>query len=220
MSTQNNQAQRRSWAGAAALALSLAAAALLLRNVSPAELFNTWRLTRAAGLVAFALLYLSVAVGLLQSLGVLRGITAPAATVDVHEHLSLWALYATAFHALILLWDPYVPFRPAALLLPFASDYEPAAVALGVIATYTMLAATVSSYVRPRLRPAHWRAVHLLSLAGFLFALIHGVAIGTDTGRPAVGHLYRFTGLSAGLLAAWRLFRGVWTLYAHSPGRR
>lgn len=156
--------------------------------------------------------------GLLQSLGMLRGLTAPAATVEIHEHLSLWALYITVFHAAILLWDPYVPFRVAALLLPFASDYAPAAVTLGVIATYTMVAATVTTYLRARLRPAHWRAVHLLTLAGFLLALIHGVAIGTDTRHPAVGYLYRSTGLSAGLLTAWRLVRGVRTRYVRTPG--
>lgn len=224
MSTQNSHAQpphsvgAAVRTGAAALVLSLAAAGLLLRTVNPAGLLHTWYLTRAAGLVAYVLLYLSVAVGLLQSLGVLRGLTAPAASLDVHEHLSLWALYATVFHAVILLWDSYIPFSAAALLLPFASGYEPAAVTLGVLATYTMLTAIVSTYLRTRLRPAHWRTLHLLSLAGFLFALVHGVAIGTDAGHPAVGYLHRFTGLSVGLLAAWRLIKGVWTRHARTPG--
>lgn len=220
MFTQNSQAPPRIGAGAAALALSLFAGCVLLWNVSPAELLNTWYLTRAAGLIAYVLLYLSVAGGLLQSLGVLRGLIAPAAAVEVHEHLSLWALYVTVFHAVILLWDPYVPFRAAAVLVPFASDYEPAAVAPGVLAAYTMLGAIVSTYLRARLRPAHWRVLHLLTVAGFLFCLAHGVAIGTDTGHPAVGFLYLFTGLSVGVLAAWRLIKGVRSLHAASPGGR
>jgi len=204
--------------GAAALALTVAAAGFFLCEVNPAAVLHTWYLTRAAGLVAYVLVYLSVAVGLLQSLGMLRGLTAPASNLAVHEHLSLWALYATVFHAVILLWDKYIPFRAPALLLPFASDYEPVEVTLGVLAAYTMVVAIVSTYLRTRLKPLHWRVLHLLSLAGFLFALVHGVALGTDSGHPAVGFLYRFTGLSVGLLASWRLIKGVWSRHADTPG--
>jgi len=207
-------------AGVAALALSFVVAAFVLWKVRPADLLNTWYLTRAAGLVAYALLYLSVAVGLLQTLGVLRAFAAPVAAMDVHEHLSLWALYATVFHAVILVWNSHQPFRVAALLLPFASDFEPAWVGLGVLATYTMVGAIISTYLRARLRPGQWRVLHLLTVVGFLFALVHAVAIGTDAVHPAVALLYWLTGLSIGLLAAWRLIKGVRTLHADSPGRR
>lgn len=214
---QNSLADK--WPGIAAMALSIAVSGALLRNADPAGMLNTWYLTRASGLVAYALLFGSVAVGLLQSLGMLQGVTSPVANVDVHEHLSLGALYATVFHAVILLWDRYVPFTLAEVLVPFASDFEPAAVSLGILALYAMLLVIVSTYLRPRLQSRHWRAFHLISLVAFLFALIHGVATGSDTGHPAVAYLYRFSGISVGLLSAWRLAKGVRSRHA-DPARR
>lgn len=217
MSMQNSLAEK--WPGIAALVLGLAAAGALLRNADPAGMLNTWYLTRASGLVAYALLFGSVAVGLLQSLGMLRGVTLPAANVDVHEHLSLGALYATVFHATILLWDRYVPFALAEVLVPFVSDYETEEVALGVLSLYAMLLVTVSTYLRPRLQPRHWRMLHLVSLVAFLFALIHGVDMGSDSGHPAVAYFYRFSGISVGLLSAWRLVKGVRSRHADSARR-
>lgn len=196
-------------AGVATLLLAGGAAVALLWQVDLASLLSTWHLTRSAGLVAYVLLFASTALGLLQSLGVLKGVAGAPATLDVHEHLSLWALYATLFHALILIWDRYVGFSLAEVLVPFVSDYSSTPLGLGILALYLMLIATVTTYVRARMSPQRWRAIHLMSLAGFLFALVHGVVMGTDTGHPAVAYLYGFTGVAIGLLSALRLVKAV-----------
>lgn len=214
-----NRAAKWPWSGAVALALALLLSVGLLRGASLQGFLNTWHLTRSAGVVAYLLLFASTALGLLQSLGMLKGVTGPIANLDLHEHLSLWSIYATVFHVVILLYNHYLTFTWLDLTIPFFSGYERVMMAFGILSFYVILVVTVTTYLRSRLTPQRWRAIHLVSLAGFLMALIHGVMMGTDTGNPFMGFLYRFTGLSVGLLAAYRLFKGVRAKHAHPAGR-
>jgi len=209
MSSPNRS--RFPWAGILALVTALVVAGyLLVGNLAdPGQWLQPWYVTRASGLIAYLLLWGALSVGLLQSLGMLKGVTAPLANLDVHEHLSLWSLYATVFHAVILLWDTYVPFSLAEITIPLASDYQPALVAMGIIPFYLGLAVTVSTYLRSRLSPSSWRAIHLLSLIAFLLALVHGVLLGTDSQLPAVAYLYRFTGFSVAGLVIYRAAREI-----------
>ncbi|MFZ5825888.1 MAG: ferric reductase-like transmembrane domain-containing protein [Bacillota bacterium] len=219
MQAQNRQT-KRPWAGVAALLLATALTGLLLARLDLQAVLHPWYLTRAAGLIAYLMLWAAATVGLLQSLGMLKGVTGPGANLDVHEHLSLWAIYATTFHAVILHWDRYVSFDWYELTIPFLSDYEPASVALGIGAFYLTVLVTVTTYLRSRLTPRVWRAIHLLSLPAFLFAIVHGVLLGTDADHPFVAYVYRFTAISAGLLVALRMLKGVRTWYANLAGRR
>lgn len=214
-----NRSARRPWAGSLALILGVTVAGIFLWRVDFTAMFQPWYLSRAAGLIAYALLWASVSVGLLQSLGMLKGVTGPVANLDVHEYLGLWSIYAATFHAVILLWDHYVPFDLWEITLPFVSDYKPGLVAPGIAALYITLLVTVTTYLRTRLSTRLWRGIHLLSLVGFLFALFHGAAMGTDAGHPAVSYLYRFTGISVGLLLILRLFKEVRARYANPAGR-
>lgn len=205
-----NTALKSPWAGVAALTTAALVAGLLVGPVSWANLLNTWYLTRAAGLVAFVLLWASVTLGLLQSIGLLKGVTSPLANVDVHGFVSLGALYATVYHAVVLLWDRHTPFTWTEILVPFASGHEPVLVGLGIISFYVALGATITTYLRGKLTPRLWRWIHLFSLVGFFLALAHGVLLGTDTELTAVGYLYRFTGISVAFLLLCRVYKGVW----------
>lgn len=197
------------WAGIATLAAAVVGAGLLLGHPAPEALLNTWYLSRASGLVAYLFLWLSVCIGLLQSTRLVRGITAAGATIDVHEFTSLFGLSLVTFHGVILLWDHYVSFSWSSLLIPFSSRFHPFLVGLGTLSFYLALAAAVSSYVHGRLGPKGWRIMHLGSLVAFAFALVHGVLLGTDAANPAVGYLYRFTGISVALLVGYRIYRAV-----------
>jgi methionine sulfoxide reductase heme-binding subunit len=209
------------WAGAGALALAgLAAGAVLAGPELLGAWLQPWYLTRAAGFVAFVLLWASVCIGLLQSTGFFKGVTSPLANIDLHTYLSLAALYATTFHAVILLFDRYVPFRLAEILIPFAGDYKPALVGIGGVAFYVALAVTVSTYLRARLKPNVWRTIHLSSLGAFALALGHAAALGTDTRAPAAGFLYRFCGLSVLVLVLYRVYLEVGKAHADSARGR
>lgn len=198
------------WAGLMALLGSLALSAWLLSGgVSPAELLQTWYLSRAAGLVALTLLWVSVMLGLMQGGKLLAGVTAPGSNVDVHAFAALLAVYAATFHAWILLWDRFVPFRPGEILVPFSASYEPVLVGIGSLALYAALGAVVTTYLRGLLGPKLWRFLHRISALGLGLALVHGYLLGTDTRLPAVQALYQVIGWSTALLLAYRIVGGV-----------
>lgn len=201
--------------GAALVLLALA----LTRIDDPRHLSNTWYLTRASGLIAYLFLWVSVSIGLLQSTGGLQGLSAPVANIGLHEDFSLWSISAAVFHAAILLFDRYVLFRLSELLVPFRSEFQPVWTGLGTIALYIVLLSAASTYLRHRLPPRIWRALHLSSLLGLLFALVHGVMAGTDTALPTVAFFYRFSAISLLGLLTVRLFRGGVSRAGSSGGR-
>lgn len=209
------------WIGDAAIgAVMVVAIGLLgaygLRVMPLDALTRTWYLTRAAGIVAFILLWLSVLGGLLQSTGLLTRVMRPATATDLHNSISIWAIYTTTFHMIVLLWDHESPFTLTQLLVPFAGSYRPMLMALGMAGAYLTLLATISSYFRTNLGPTLWRKLHLLSLVGFLAALVHGLAAGTDT-HDLLG-LYASSGISVLGLTLYRAYLGV-RRHATSPRR-
>jgi hypothetical protein len=174
----------------------------------------TWEIIRASGLVAYALLAASVVWGLLVSSKLLgRAVSAKALTYT-HEGLAVAGVLATITHAGFLLADRYVDFDAAAVLIPGASSWNPAAVAMGVVAMWVTVVVTFSFYVRKWIGQKAWRAIHFGSLGAFVAALAHGVAAGTDTANPAVLVLYGVTG---GAVAALLVAR---VALAGSPARR
>ncbi|HWI63979.1 MAG TPA: hypothetical protein VNT75_19255 [Symbiobacteriaceae bacterium] len=166
---------------------------------------HTWQMTRATGLVAFVMLWLSVVLGLLQSTGYFR---APS-IIDLHSFVSIWALYMTTFHIVVLLFDRHDPFSLAGILIPFAAAHHPLLNGIGGLAFYIALGVTVTTYFRGQIGATAWRAIHLTSLVSFLFALAHGLMLGTDAKLPTVAFTYRFAALSVAALLAYRTYLGV-----------
>ena len=83
-------------------------------------------------------------------------------------------------HLLGLALDDFIGFGPADFLVPFASSYKPAAVALGVVAMYLLLAIEITSLMMRRIPRHRWHAVHLTSYVVFVIATVHGLTAGTD----------------------------------------
>ncbi|MDF2630447.1 MAG: hypothetical protein K0R39_4278 [Symbiobacteriaceae bacterium] len=192
------------WAGLGALGATVAAVSLAAPGLLQVE-NPTWAMTRAAGLVAFALLWLSVMLGLLQSTGYFR----MAGVVDLHTFVSVWALYATVSHMVVLLFDHHSPYRLVEILIPFASRVSPMLNGIGGIAFYIAVGVSVTTYFRARIGAKAWRAIHLTSLAAFLFALLHSLLLGTDSDLPAIAFGYRFAAISVGALLVYRIYLGV-----------
>ncbi|MDB4897409.1 MAG: hypothetical protein JWN15_3671 [Firmicutes bacterium] len=183
------------------------AGGLYLASGTPiGQLFWPWFLSRGSGIVAYVLLWASVCLGLMQSSHMLKGITLPAANIDVHDFLSVASLHATLFHALILTWDSYIALHLKDVLIPFATAYKPFPMAIGIIAFYLCLIATVTTYLRAYLKPLTWRTVHQVTSCGFALALLHGVLTGTDGNLAPIAFLYFFTGATAALLLLYRIY--------------
>jgi hypothetical protein len=143
-----------------------------------------WYMARASGYVAWGLVTSSVIAGLLLSARLTNGRPRPAWILDLHRFLAGTAVVFTALHIGGLVADTYVHFGPADILVPLASRWRPAPVALGVIALYLLGAIEITSLLMKRLPRRLWHGVHLTSYALFWLATFHLLTAGTDTGNP------------------------------------
>ncbi len=142
-----------------------------------------WFVARSSGIIAWALLTLSVCWGLLLSTRLLSRRVSPAWLLDLHRHLGGLAVVFTGIHLVGLVADSYVTFGWAEIFIPMASSWKPGAVAFGVVAFYLLLAIEVTSLAMRRLPRSLWRWVHRSSFVLFGFATYHGIAAGTDAGN-------------------------------------
>jgi hypothetical protein len=118
-----------------------------------------WLVARAAGLVAFGILTVSTWLGLGMSTRLL-GPKHQSRLLGWHRTLAWTGLAMVGLHAGALLLDPVMRFGPAAVLVPFASPFRPAAVAAGVVAGWLMLMLTVSFRMRKWIGQRGWRRLH------------------------------------------------------------
>ncbi|HZS01997.1 MAG TPA: ferric reductase-like transmembrane domain-containing protein [Chloroflexota bacterium] len=169
-----------------------------------------WYLSRASGLVAYLLIWLSVALGLLITGKLARLWPGGPTTVDLHQFSGLLGLAFAIFHALILLGDRYVGYTPLQLLLPFAGgDYRPLAVGLGQVAFYLGALVGLSFYVRRRIGYRVWRLLHFGSFAVYVLATVHGLTAGTDADSAPVLALYGATALATLFLTVFRILMAM-----------
>lgn len=143
-----------------------------------------WYLARATGLVAWALATAAVITGLLFATR-LTGRRPPRAwTLDLHRFLGGASVVFTGLHITGLVADNYMTFGASDVLVPFASPWKPAAVALGVVALYLLVAVEATSLLMRRLPRRWWRSVHLTSYGVFWLATFHLLSAGTDADHP------------------------------------
>jgi predicted ferric reductase len=140
-----------------------------------------WYVARASGLVSWVLLAAATLWGLALSTKVTGKRPRPNWILDLHRWLGGVALIFTGVHVLALLFDTYVHFGLASVLVPFAATWHPVAVAWGVVAIYLLLAVELTSLARSHLSKQVWRRVHFASFLLFIMATVHGLTAGTDT---------------------------------------
>ena len=177
----------------------------LQNSFGGAQPHGFWYLSRASAFVAYALLWLSMALGVAISNKMARVWPGGPTAFSLHEYASLLGLVFAAFHALILLGDHYIGFTLQQTLTPFASAYRPLEVGLGQIALYASIVVTFSFYVRRRIGQRTWRVLHYFSFAVYALALLHGLLSGTDTGVPLIESLYWSTGAILLFLTIYRV---------------
>jgi methionine sulfoxide reductase heme-binding subunit len=138
-----------------------------------------WLIARGAGLVAFALLTVSVTLGLLMSTRLLKP-KMQKALLGWHQTLIWMGLSMLVLHGGAILLDPVMRFGLTAVVVPGTAPWRPITVAAGVIAGYLMLALALSFRVRRRIGQRRWRLLHYASFAAFFLALGHALHAGTD----------------------------------------
>jgi DMSO/TMAO reductase YedYZ heme-binding membrane subunit len=167
-----------------------------------------WYVARSGGVVAWGLSAASVLWGLMLSSRVLgRRVTLPK-LLDLHRFLGGLSVVFVAVHMLGLVFDSTVHFGIAELLVPMASEYEPGAVAWGVVAFYLLVAVEVTSLLRSSVGENLWRKVHYGGFAVFLFGTIHGLKVGTDVENPLIWWPAALASAGVVGLCAYRIFAG------------
>src|SRR6188508_1771108 len=101
-------------------------------------------------------------------------------SAHVDDRVGAAAVVFTSVHVLGILADGYVHFDLADVLVPFASSWDPLAVAWGIVAMYLLLAVEITSLLRRRIPAKVWRRTHYASFPLFLVATMHGVSAGSD----------------------------------------
>jgi sulfoxide reductase heme-binding subunit YedZ len=138
-----------------------------------------WIIARAAGLVAFGLLTLSVWLGLAMSTRLL-GPRRQKALLGWHRTLVWTGLSMLLLHVGAVLLDPVLHLGLLAALVPFTAPWRPAAIAAGVVAGWLSLMLAISFRLRKWIGQRGWRRLHYASFGAFALALGHALAAGTD----------------------------------------
>lgn len=149
-----------------------------LVNATP-HLF--WITSRAAGIVALVVASLSVSIGLVMSLKLMRRRITDL--LAVHEVLSLTALVAIAVHGLSLLGDPTLHPSLADIAVPFLFGYKPLWTSLGIISGWGLAGLGLAYYARRWIGAARWRMLHRFTALLWIAGLVHTLTEGTDAGQ-------------------------------------
>ncbi len=164
-----------------------------------------WYVTRASGIIAFLLLWLSTVWGLALSNKILSPVLQAIFSFDFHEILSLLAIGFTVLHMGVLLFDPFMPFSLAQILVPGVSTYRNAWVGIGIIGFYLMLLVTVTFYTRRFTGHRTFKVLHYLSYVSYLGVTLHSIFTGTDSVLPAAMLMYAGTFLVVVFMTVYRI---------------
>lgn len=165
-----------------------------------------WFLSRGSAYVAYGLLWLSMALGLIITNKIARVWPGGPTAFDLHQFTSLLGLAFALVHAMILMGDRFIDYTFFQVATPFASvNYKPFWVGWGQVGFYLWIVIAFSFYARSRIGTRSWRLIHFISFAAFLLVMIHGIASGTDAGTPWSQVIYWTSGASLLFLFIYRI---------------
>ncbi|KAF0568094.1 hypothetical protein FQV37_1430 [Psychrobacter nivimaris] len=139
-----------------------------------------WYLSRASGVIAYALFWLAVVFGLLLSTRLGKHFNA-ARVFALHQYLSLIAVGFAAFHAGILLADNYLNLHIWQILVPFGFQTDRVGVALGQMGFWLLFICAFSFYIKKYIGQSVWRWLHFLTFTAYMLISIHVFMVGSDS---------------------------------------
>lgn len=147
-----------------------------------------WYLDRAAGLLAYAALYVAVLSGVFYNARAFGWVHDAARRI--HVEVSVFALVLMFLHGLFGLADTWLVVAGATPRPAYGVSYLLVGVGVGIGALLVVLVAVLGFLDARRFeRPWSPTVVHGFVYAGFAFATVHAAAVGTDIVgfvRPAV----------------------------------
>lgn len=157
-------------------------------SATPLSEAPLWYLTRTTGIVAFVLLTLALSFGVAASQRALASPSWPRfANQALHRNVSLLALVFLGVHIMTTILDGYVSVSWWSLIIPGASSYRTLWVALGTLAFDIVIAVTITSLIRLRMKARLWRQIHYLVYAMWPLSALHFLNTGTDAAHMRFG---------------------------------
>jgi sulfoxide reductase heme-binding subunit YedZ len=157
--------------------------------------YGWWLAARASGVVAIALVTLSVGIGLAMAGRVARRPGLSRTLMALHQNAALAGLVAIAVHGVTLLADPWLHPGLAGVSVPFAMRYRPAFTGLGVVAAYTAALLGLSFYARRSIGARLWRRMHRATVVVYVLGVAHALGSGTDASTPWLRAFLLVTGI-------------------------
>ena len=209
MAFDRRSATTWAWAMFSAALLALLPVSVLAASSDGSGANIPWYISRATGITAYVLLFLSVALGLSIRTKALDRLVARWRVTDIHTFLSVLVLLFIAVHGVALLGDTFIGFSLVQILVPFTSAYQPFWTGIGIIAGYLALAVVISFPARRLTGYRFWRSLHYLTFVVYLGALAHGIFSGSDSRLGWAQWLYETTaaaviGLVLFRIISWR----------------
>jgi Predicted ferric reductase len=158
------------------------------------NLLPVWTVSRAAGITAYLLLFVSVVTGMSAHYHFLSPGTKAAMNL-IHQSTGWFGILFGMTHGLILVYSTYQSFSIWNVLVPFTSKTNPFLIGIGVLSLYVMILLVVTSDAMKKLGWKTWKAIHFLAFPAFLGAFLHSVLLGPDTQYPSIKWLYLSTGV-------------------------
>lgn len=141
----------------------------------------TWALLRSTGVIALALLSLSVVLGIAGP--AIRRPSARLTSVSVHRAAAAAGTLLIVGHVVLAVLDSWVQVPAVAVILPGASSWESLWIGLGAVALDLIAVVMVSSALRQRSARTWWR-LHVLAYPAWAVAFGHAFGVGTDRTSP------------------------------------
>jgi Predicted ferric reductase len=162
-----------------------------------------WLAARATGIVAFLLLTLQVAIGLVLSHPHNKTTWKLSKKLfPWHDHLWVFVVAFLVAHIVSLVVDPKAGVSLPGAFIPGLSQYRTTPVALGTLALYAFLVTALTARYTKLLPPGAWLSLHRLALLIFVLSWLHGMLAGTDSGPLLV--VYLFAGAVVTAAGAYR----------------
>lgn len=139
-----------------------------------------WYIVRSSGIVALFLFFVMMTMGLLIRTPVLKKLISPYYTLQAHCWLATNVVFFAMVHALGLFFDKYLLMHWQDIFIPFASEFKPLPLSLGIIGLYGLFILTFTSVFKKFLGQRGWRTTHFLHLAVFPMVFFHAISLGTD----------------------------------------
>ena len=168
-----------------------------------------WYISRASGLVAFVLLYVSIFLGLTIRIRFLHKFFTPLYAVQGHCWIAFQATLFALIHGVALIFDKFIGFTLAGVFVPFVSIYESGLVALGIVGFYLMIIITASSYARKYISQKLWRMLHFTNIILYFVVIMHIYFLGTDMKNELVRNIFVYTNVLLILLMLVNIFSRI-----------